>query len=193
MISNGAISFGKDVQNGVFKDYKSWPGTERPWEQGDIPAPPFDGGIPNQPPNAGAPHSEDTTSGSGNPPYAMVAPNGHQPDSDGPIGLFSGKPMRFPFAAIFQTGAPSAAASDPNQRSALDDLIWNGLGPRTSSLDAVAAPPLAPDRYISFGNANGLISSSGDPGAAFPPLPDSQGPLSLNDAYLEYLKRLNAS
>ena len=126
----------------------------------------------------------------------QVAPNGHQPDSDGPVGLFSGKPMRFPFAAIFQTGTPPAAASDPNQRSALDDLIWNGRGSRTSSPDAVAAPRLAPDRYISFGNANGLSSSLGDPGAAFPPVPaspDSQGPLSLNGAYLEHLRWLNAS
>jgi len=82
-------------------------------------------------------------------------------DSDGPIGLFSGKPMRFPFAAIFQTQTPTAAASDPNQRSALDDLIWNGRGSRPSSLDAVVAPSLVPDRYISFGNANGSTSSSG--------------------------------
>ena len=162
----------------------------------DVPAPPFDGGIPDELRDAGAPLLEDTTSGSGSQPYAMAAPNGQQPDSDGPIGLFSGKPMRFPFAAIFQTATPSAAASDPDQRSALDDLIWNGRRPRASSLDAVAAPPLAPDRQSSFVSENGLTSSSGDPGAAFPPLPaspDSQRPLSLNDAYLEYLKRLKAS
>jgi hypothetical protein len=189
-ITNGAMSFGKDVQNGVFKDYDSWPGTDRPWESGDIPAPRFDGGVPS-----GVPHSEDTTGGSGGQSFAMAAPNGRQPDSEGPIGLVSGKPMRFPFAAIFQTGTRSAGASNPNRRSALDDMIWNGLGQRTASPDADAAPPLAPDRQGSSGQGNGAASWSGDPDAAsVPPMPPgSKGPLSLNDAYLEYLRRLNTA
>jgi hypothetical protein len=38
------------------------------------------------------------------------------PDSEGPIGLFSGKPMRFPFAPIFDTPAPSSTNRDINRR-----------------------------------------------------------------------------
>jgi hypothetical protein len=197
MITNGAISFGKDVQSGVFKDYDSWPGTDRPWEQDDITAPPFDGGIPHHPSDIGTPHSEDTTSGSGGQLYALAAPNGRQPDSEGPVGLFSGKPMRFPFTAIFQPQTFSGAASNPDPRSALDDMIWNGLGSRASSLDADPALPLARDRWISSGNGTDSASSSGGPGAFLArPIstsPGSQAPLSLNDAYLEYLRRLDAN
>lgn len=123
-------------------------------------------------------------------PNALASP----PDSEGPIGLFSGKPIRFPFAPIFQPLAPAGGASNRNRRSALDNMIWNGLGSRASSPDVDAAPPLVPDRQISSSNAISSASSSGGPGAASaPPMlapPDSQGPLSLNEAYLEYLKRL---
>jgi hypothetical protein len=146
MITNGAISFGKDVQNGVFRDYDSWPGTDRPWERGDIPAPSFDGGAPNSPPNIGTPgpRSDDTSKANQKPLAATAWTNQAAPapsGSDAALGIVSGKPMRFFGAPIFDTRTPSA----PSGQDAFD------------------------------GSAS----------------QDAQGPLSLNDAYLEYLKRLN--
>jgi len=117
------------------------------------------------------------------------------PETEGPIGLFSGKPMRFLFAPIFQTRTPSDG--DPDRRSALDDMIWNGLGSRAFSPDAGTAQPLLPGRRISsaFRNVSDSWSNKSSPDLVppMPVAPDSQGPLSLNDAYLEYLRRLGVS
>jgi hypothetical protein len=104
-----------------------------------------------------------------------------------------GKPKRFLFASIFQTRTPSDGG--PDRRSALDNLIWNGLRSRAFSSDTDTARQLSPDRRISsaFGNVSDSLSNNSDPGFV-PPIsapPDSQGPLSLNDAYLEYLRRLS--
>jgi hypothetical protein len=101
------------------------------------------------------------------------------PESEGPIGLFSGKPMRFLFTPIFQTRTPSDG--DPDRRSALDDMIWNGWGSRAFSPDAGTAQPLLPDRRISSasGNVSDSLSNKSSPGFV-PPIsapPDSQGPL----------------
>ena len=124
-------------------------------------------------------------------PNAPASPS----EPEGPIGLFSGKPMRFLFAPIFQTRTPSDGA--PDRRSALDNMIWNGLGSRAFSPDADTAQPLSPDRRISsaFGNVSDSSPNNFGPGLV-PPISapeDSQGPLSLNDAYLEYLRRLSLS
>jgi hypothetical protein len=86
------------------------------------------------------------------------------PESEGPIGLFSGKPVRFLFAPIFQTRTPSDG--DPDRRSALDDMIWNGWGSRAFSPDAGTAQPLLPDRRISSasGNVSDSLSNKSSPG-----------------------------
>ena len=60
--ARGAMSFARDIRDGLHEDYRSWPGTDRPWEGGDIPAPSPSGD--NTPPNSGSaqplssPHSE---------------------------------------------------------------------------------------------------------------------------------------
>jgi hypothetical protein len=120
------------------------------------------------------------------------------PESEGSIGLFSGKPMRFPFAAIFDTRNRSAATGGPNRSNALDDLISNFGRSRASPFDiGRAASPFARNPQDTFDNRNGVASSASGPGdGSAPPTPapqNPQGPLSLNDAYLEYLKRLNAN
>jgi hypothetical protein len=149
------------------------PDTQNPWDDGFENGTSSFGGITPRNPNAPASPSE----------------------SEGPIGLFSGEPMRFLFAPIFQTRTPSDG--DPDRRSALDNLIWSGLGSRAFSPDAGTAQPLLPDRRISSasGNVSDSLSNKSSPGLV-PPIsapPDSQGPLSLNDAYLEYLRRLGVS
>ena len=112
---------------------------------------------------------------------------GSQPHSEAPIGIFSGKPMRFFGAPIFDTRTPS---------SPLDDLIWNGARFRAPTLDAGAGAPLAPALQNSFDPQSSVSSpaiSAGDVAPSVPSSQDSHGPLSLSGAYLEYLKRLNAS
>jgi hypothetical protein len=105
--------------------------------------------------------------------------------------------MRFLFAPIFNTRDRSGATGDPNRSNALDDLISNFGRWQAPSLNAGAAPPPVPNRRISLSNGNDSNSPSNGTGTTFgPPITapsDSQRPLSLNDAYLEYLKRLNAS
>lgn len=115
-------------------------------------------------------------------PAAPPSPSG----SDAPLGIVSGKPMRFFGAPIFDTRRPSTA---------LDDLIWNSGRLRASPSDAGAAAPLAPALQNSFDPQGGPSSPATSAGNAFPSSPSQnpQGPLSLNDAYLEYLKRLNAA
>jgi len=118
-------------------------------------------------------------------------------ESDGPIGLVSGKPMRFPFAPIFDTRDPSGANGASNRSTALDDLIQGVARLRAPSFDAGVATPPVPNRRVSLSNGNDSNSPSNGPVAAFtPPVlapQNPQGPFSLNDAYLEYLKRLNAN
>jgi hypothetical protein len=117
------------------------------------------------------------------------------PEAEGPLGLVSGKPMRLIPLPIFNIRDNSNVASGQNW---FTGLSWDGRKPQASAIDAgTPARPLVSDRQNSFGNGSGAASPSSDPGDALaPPMsapPDSQGPLSLNDAYLEYLKRLNAS
>jgi hypothetical protein len=144
----------------------------------------------------------DNLFGSGTSSFDSIAPrNPNTPappqDAEGPIGLVSGKPMRFPFAPIFDTRDRSGATGDSNRPNALDDLIWRGGRLQTSLFDSGAAAPLAPNPQSRFGSGNGTASSATGPGDAptpSTPTPQNpQGPLSLNDAYLEYLKRLNAN
>jgi hypothetical protein len=118
-------------------------------------------------------------------------------EGQGPIGIFSGKPMRVPFAAIFDTRDRSAATGAPNRSNALDDLISNFGRSQASPFDTgAAASPFAPNPQNPFDNGNGIASAASGPGdGSAPPTlapQNPQGPLSLNDAYLEYLKRLNA-
>ena len=118
------------------------------------------------------------------------------PNSDGMIGLFSGKPMQFPFAPIFERRVSSGATSSPSRPSALDDLISSFGRSQTPRIDAGAAAPVGSDRQAFTGSGNGAPAWTASPAAFAPPIPmspDPQGPLSLNEAYLEYLKRLNAS
>ena len=125
MITNGAVSFGKDIQNGVFRDYDSWPGTDKPWENGDIPAPSRDFTTPDDGSKQPAsPHTENF-------------------------------PIRRLVRLTNASPAVSAAQADNIGSSA------NGTG------DIGASP----------------TSSSQNP----------QGPLSVNDAYLLYLKRLGVN
>jgi len=118
------------------------------------------------------------------------------PNSDGMIGLFSGKPMQFPFAPIFERRVSSGATGGPGRPSALDDLISSFGRSQTPRIDAGAAAPVGSDRQAFTDSGNGAPTLTASP-AAFasptPASPDPQAPLSLNEAYLEYLKRLNAS
>jgi hypothetical protein len=123
--AKGAISFFNDAKNGIYGDYQSWPGTDRPWENGDIPA---------------------------------------------------------------QSGASPAPESAPAQLMP---------PPRTESepirrlVRLNAAPPTAPAALPYDVEAS--VSGAGDATAPSTSAPqDPQGALSLNGAYLEYLKRLNA-
>jgi hypothetical protein len=184
--ARGASSFTNDIRGGVHQDYKSWPGTERPWEHDDIPAPPFDNRSSLDLPFANA------TVVPGNPNSPASSP-----ESEGPIGFVGGKPMRFPFAPIFDTRDRSGATGDPNRSNALDDLISNFGRWQAPSLNADAAAPPVPNRRIASIDGNDSNASSNGPDTAFtPPVSaqqNPQGPLSLNDAYLEHLKRLNAN
>jgi hypothetical protein len=118
------------------------------------------------------------------------------PDSDGPLGRVSGKPMRFPFAPIFNTQAPSGPTGGPDRSTALDDLIWNFGRSQASPFDTGAALSFGPNRRATTDGGDGAPALSAAPAALAPPMSapqNPQGPLSLSDAYLEYLKRLNAS
>jgi hypothetical protein len=119
-------------------------------------------------------------------------------ETEGPIGLVSGKPMRFMSAPIFDTRDRSGANGDPNRSTALENLPWNLGRSQASAIDADApAAPVAPNRQNLFDNANGAASRAGDPGDVFASPTSApqnqQGPLSLNDAYLLYRKRLDAN
>jgi hypothetical protein len=124
--AKGAISFFDDAKNGIFEDYKSWPGTDRPWENGDIPAQSGGGSAPDRAPAQPmpSPRTEDV------PTRRLVR-----------------------LASV----SPTASATNPN------DIV----SPANVAGDAAAPSISAPQ--------------------------DPQGPLSVNDAYLLYLKRLNAS
>jgi hypothetical protein len=66
------------------------------------------------------------------------------PEGDGPIGIFSGKPMRFMSAPIFDLLSRSGAGGDQNRPNALDDLLRGYARPRPSPFDAgVASPQMA--------------------------------------------------
>ena len=96
MIAKGATSFARDVQNGVFKDYDSWPGTDRPWEHGDIPAP--SATSPNERSSLDVPAGSETAFAATNAPRDPDMP-ASPPETEGLIGLVSGKPMRVSFRA----------------------------------------------------------------------------------------------
>jgi len=112
-------------------------------------------------------------------------------ENEGPIGIFSGKPMpRWPIPPpIFDTRDNSNVASGNRLTSA---LLRDKRVSQPSSLDTNGSQvPLAPNGQDS------ATTAPSDPDDAFDPLAspaqNSEGPLSLNDAYLEYLKRLNAN
>jgi hypothetical protein len=118
-------------------------------------------------------------------------------ESEAPLGLVSGQPMRFLFAPIFETRPPSGVSGDAERSNPLDDLISNFGRFRSSSSDPGATGPSAARSQDPFGDGNAVAPSSSGPGDIFsrPTLQpqDQQRPLSLNEAYLEYLKRLNAN
>jgi hypothetical protein len=120
------------------------------------------------------------------------------PATAGPLGIVSGKPMRFFPLPIFDTRTNSGATGDPNRSTALENLLWDGGGSRRSAIDT-GAPALAfaPTRQNPIGNGSGAASPADSPGDAFaaPTLApqNPQGPLSLMDAYLQYRKRLDAN
>jgi hypothetical protein len=120
------------------------------------------------------------------------------PEAEGPIGLVSGKPMRFFQAPIFNTRNNSNAASGQNWFTTLGGLSRDGGKPQASAIDAgTPGVPFVSDRQNIFGNGRGAASPASDPGDAFaPPMStpqNPQGPLSLMDAYLQYRKRLDAN
>jgi len=131
--ARGAFSLIGDMRNGVQEDYKSWPGTDRPWQQGDIPAPSEDG----------APSSDSVQPGLR--PQTEITPTRK---------------------LVSVTGSTSPAA------------LPNSQNPRAqsgSSIDGIA--PRNPN------DASALAAA----------LEARQQPLTLNDAYLLYLKRLAAN
>jgi hypothetical protein len=77
-------------------------------------------------------------------------------------------------------------------------LLTDSQKSQPSSLGANAPQvPFAPNRQNSLGSGNAATPVMSGPGDAFAPptspSQDSQGDLSLNDAYLEYLRRLDAN
>jgi hypothetical protein len=162
----------------------------------------YDGGTPPDPSVPVSPqlhnwsgprltHMNGSASPSRNPNAATSLP-----ETDGPIGIFSGKPMpRWPVPPpIFNTRDNSGAAGGNWLTSA---LLRGSRMSQPSSFDANGSPAsFAPNRQSSLnsGNASTAPSDPGDaPDPPTSPSQDSQGPLTLNDAYLEYLKRLNAN
>jgi hypothetical protein len=120
------------------------------------------------------------------------------PEVEGPIGLVSGKPMpQWPVPPpIFDTRDNSGTAAGNWLTSA---LLRDGRQSQSSWLGTNAPQvPFAPDRQNSPGNGNAATTTApSDPDVAFAspasPPQNSEGPLTLNEAYLEYLKRLNAN
>jgi hypothetical protein len=113
------------------------------------------------------------------------------PENEGPIGIVSGKPMpRWPIPPpIFDTRDNSGTAAGNWLTSA---LLRDKRVSQPSSLDTNGSQvPLAPNGQDS------ATTAPNDPDDAFDPRAlssqNSEGALSLNDAYLEYLKRLNAN
>jgi hypothetical protein len=112
-----------------------------------------------------------------------------------PIGIISGKPMpRRPIPQpIFDTQGSSNVAGRNWLTSA---LLKDSSVSQPPSLDAdVSQASLASNRQNSLDTGNAATPPS-DPGDIFAPLTspgqNSQGPLTLNEAYLEYRRRLGA-
>ena len=119
------------------------------------------------------------------------------PEAEGPLGIVSGQPMRFFQFPIFDTRTNSGAAGDPNRPAALENLLWKGGRFQGSAIDTGApALPVIQNRQISPAPETAWRLRRVVPAIPTPPTSaprNSQGALSLNDAYLEYLKRLNAN
>lgn len=115
-------------------------------------------------------------------------------ETEGRLGIVSGKPMRIFQAPIFDARDRSGATGYPNRSAVLENLLWNGG--RAAAIDTGAPALPFTDRQNPFGDGNGVASPAGRPVDAFtsptPQPQQSREPLSLNDAYLEYLKRPNA-
>jgi hypothetical protein len=130
-------------------------------------------------------------------PAGTALDDNGQPASKPVLGLFSGKPMRFMFAPIFNTQFQSGAANDSDRRNALDDLLQGYARSRPSPFDAGVASPPAQNRQNLFSSGSGVASSANSPGVALASptstAQNSQEPLSLNDAYLLYLKQMRSS
>ena len=124
---------------------------------------------------------------------AAAASSVPAPESEGAIGLVSGQPMRFFKAPIFDLRTNSDAAG--NWFTAA--LLRGSRTSQPSSLDvSTSQAPFASDGQISFGSGNAATPANGAGDAFAPPASspqDSQVPLSLNDAYLLYRKRLDAN
>jgi len=122
------------------------------------------------------------------------------PETERPFGIFSGKamPLWTTPPPIFDTRNNSNAGSDQNWFTTLGGLSRDGRNSQASPFDAGApAVPFVSDRQNSFGDGNGAASPAGGRGDAFASPAsapqDTQGPLSVNDAYLLYRKRLDAN
>jgi hypothetical protein len=105
--------------------------------------------------------------------------------------------MRFFQLPIFGTRDRSNAASGPNWFTMLSGLSRVGGKSQASPFGAGApAVPFVSGRQNSFGDGNVVASPAGGSGDAFTSRPapqNPQGPLSLNDAYFLYRRRLDAN
>jgi hypothetical protein len=108
------------------------------------------------------------------------------PQTEGPLGIVSGKPMRFIPLPIFDTRDNSNAASGQNWFMMLGGLREGGKSQASAINAGAPAVPFVSVRQNPFGNRNGAASGSGNPDDAFAPPTSApqnpQGPLSALDA-----------
>lgn len=147
-------------------------------------------------------NSWDSRLGSGTSSLGGITPRNSSitaslPEAEAPLGLVSGKPMRFIPLPIFDTRGNSSAASR-DWLATLAGLSSDGGKSRDSTLAASGpAAPFVFGRQNTSGNGDSVNPPVGNPGDALAPPPSTspaaQGPLSLNDAFLLYRKRLDAA
>lgn len=121
------------------------------------------------------------------------------PRSEGPLGLVSGKPMRFIPLPIFNARDNSNAAGDQNWFTMLGGLSREGGKPQTSAIDVSAqVAPFVSNRQNTFGSGSGASSpADGSVDAFIPAASVAQQPqksaASLIMDYIQHLKQLDAN
>jgi hypothetical protein len=190
MVAKGATSFGEDVKNGLWEDYKSWPGTDKPWEQDDIPAPYRDFTAPDSgsalpTPTPSSPHSESV------PVRRLVRVTGGSPSAPAVPPPTSAPQSADAVPLDGYTSSPTDRGGSPDRRGFLNggpqqlNFATNSVSTTSPQVDSPVPIGIVSGKPMRF-----LGAPIFDTRMPAKPMEDPQGP--LNDAYLEYLKRLNA-